>query len=488
MENKSACCRTLANLFHACMGKVLGPIASASETRLEMMSGDGVWRRCHPIFAIFIGDYPKQALVTCTFHGCYPKCLVPPGQLGEYKSFLLHTQRSMTRTYFLADGDRHQFYQACRKAGMKPIVHPFWATLPLADVFISITPDILHQMLQGMMKHLIHWLVGIFGPSTINVRCKSIPPNHKIGLFPKGITILSCVTGQEHKRICGFLLGLIVDLPVPGGLDSSHVVKAARALLDLLFLAQFQCHTSDTLSWLEGSLAAFYQNKVVFVDLGIWEDFNIPKLHGLVHYALSIHLFGTTDNYSTEQSERLHIDLAKNAYHATNHKDEYSQMTMWLERCEKIQQHNASIDWRQSYWQNIHTWTPIGPLHVCAQSIKIAQKPSSKAVPFTVIFWKYGTPLFQDALGNFIAGVNNPELRTHALHLRGGNTLLPFCTVCVYHNIKFMAANDAQVSGIIDAVHVWPEQKDKHRRIIPAQFDTVLIRGSGQGESLLHPH
>jgi len=44
MENKSACHCTLANLFHACMGKVLGLIASASETGLEMMSGDGVWR------------------------------------------------------------------------------------------------------------------------------------------------------------------------------------------------------------------------------------------------------------------------------------------------------------------------------------------------------------------------------------------------------------------------------------------------------------
>jgi len=252
------------------------------------------------------------------FHGHCPKCLVPPGQLGKYKSFLLCTQRSMTRTYFLADGDRHQFHQACCEAGMKPIVHPFWATLPLVDVFILIIPDILHQMLQGMMKHLIHWLVGIFGPSTINAQCKSIPPNHKIGLFPKGIMILSCVTGQEHKRICGFLLGLIVNLPVPGGLDSSCMVKAACTLLDLLFLAQFQCHTSDTLSWLEGSLAAFHQNKAVFVDLSIWEDFNIPKLHGLVHYALSIHLFGTTDNYNTEQSECLHINLAKNAYRATN--------------------------------------------------------------------------------------------------------------------------------------------------------------------------
>ena len=147
MKNKSAHHLTLANLFHACMGKVLGPIASASKTGLEMMSRDGVWCQYHPIFAIFIGDYPKQALVTCTFHGHCLKCLVPPGQLGKSKSFLLCTQRSMTRTYLLADGDRHQFHQACRKARMKPIVHPFWATLPLADIFILIIRDILHQML-----------------------------------------------------------------------------------------------------------------------------------------------------------------------------------------------------------------------------------------------------------------------------------------------------------------------------------------------------
>jgi hypothetical protein len=48
-------------------------------------------------------------------------------------------------------------------------------------------------------------------------------------------------------------------------------------------------------------------------------------------YALLIQLFGTTDNYNTEQSECLHIDFTKDTYRATNHKDEYSQMTKWLE-------------------------------------------------------------------------------------------------------------------------------------------------------------
>jgi len=284
MENKTGCRCTLANLFHSCMQKVLGPIGSVSKTGLEMMSGDGIWHRCHPIFAIFVGDYPKQALVTCTFNGQCPKCLVPCDQLGEYDSFPLHTQSSMIGIYRLADGDMRQFHQTCCEAGVKPVVNPFWASLPLGDIFVSITPDILHQMLQGMVKHLIQWLIGIFGPSVIDVRCKSIPPNHKILIFSKGITILSCVTGKEHKKICGFLLGLIIDLLVPGGMDSLHVVKAVCALLDFLFLAQFQSHTSDTLSWLEDSLVAFHNNKAIFVDLGIWEDFNIPKLHGLLHY------------------------------------------------------------------------------------------------------------------------------------------------------------------------------------------------------------
>ena len=209
---------------------------------------------------------------------------------------------------------------------------------------------------------------------------------------------------------------------------------------------------------------------------------DIPKLHSLLHYTLSIRLFGTTDNYNTEQSECLHIDLAKDTYHTTNHKDEYAQMTTWLECREKVQQHSASIDLRQNHWQNVWTWTLIGPLCVCAQSIKMAQTPSRKAVPFPDIFWKYSAPLFQDTLADFIAGVNNPGLGVRALRVRAANTLLPFRTVRVYHNIKFMARSDAQELEIVDAVHVWPEQKDSCGWIIPARFDTVLIQGSGQGK------
>lgn len=74
---------------------------------------------------------------------------------------------------------------------------------------------------------------------------------------------------------------------------------------------------------------------MIFVELGVRDDFNLPKLHSCAHYIMYIKLFGTTDNYNTEYTERLHIDLAKDAYRSINFKDEFPQMTLWLERKEK---------------------------------------------------------------------------------------------------------------------------------------------------------
>ena len=145
--NKTAQCRALANLFHACMGAILEPINYYGEMGVPMMSGNGVWWRCHPILAAFVGDYPEQALVTCTYNGRCSKCKVPRDQLGEYETFPSRVQSAAINTYHLADGDVRTFHCACKDAGLKPIYHPFWEKLPLADIFLSITPDILHQML-----------------------------------------------------------------------------------------------------------------------------------------------------------------------------------------------------------------------------------------------------------------------------------------------------------------------------------------------------
>lgn len=488
ISNKAARRRAQANLFHSCMRLLLAPISSVGETGIQMMSGDGIWRRCHPIFASFIGDYPEQTLVTCTYNGRCPKCQAPCDKLGEHNHFPPRDFDKAIDVYLLADDDGHVFHATCHEAGLKPVFHPFWESFPLVDIYISITPDILHQMLQGVMKHLIAWLTdpGTFGAAQINARCKSLPQNHHITSFPGGITNLSRVSGTEHKDMCRILIALIINLPLPDVQASPCVIKTARALLDFLYLAQFPSHTSETLDLLDDSLARFHENKSVFVDLKVREHFNIPKVHSLIHYRQSISLFGTTDNYNTEQTERLHIDFAKNAYRATNRKDAYPQMTTWLERHEKVDQHAIAIERRQdaSHHHNAprgHTTKPIGPPCMGTRNVKMAKRPTVRNTRFDDIVNKYGAVNILDALADFIAQVNYPGASTAALRAQSRNTVIPFSSVHVFHKIKFTCPSS---SDIVDTIHVRAERKEPNGRTVPSRFDTVLVRGRDSNSTI----
>ena len=306
-----------------------------------------------------------------------------------------------------------------------------------------------------------------------------MPPNHNVMHFTNGLP-QSRVSGHEHKKMCSILLGLVVDLPVPGGWDSTCLVCAVRTLLDFLFLAQYQCHTSETIDHMREALLEFHNNKAIFVDLGIRKHFNIPKIHSLNHYITSIHLFGTTDNYNTEQSERLHIDFAKNAYRATNHKDIYHQMTEWLQCHEKILIHDMVINQRQrdELGQLQTCWIPEPP-RVPTQSMKMALNPT-KSASFDVLAHHYGAVDFQDELADFIVYLNN-LISVSTTRKRAENMLLPFRSVPVYHKIKFTKIGHMPHIGqseITDTVHVRPEASSC-TQTIPARFDTVIVHQDG---------
>jgi hypothetical protein len=250
-------------------------------------------------------------------------------------------------------------------------------------------------------------------------------------------------------------------------------------------LAQLPSHTTETLLRLQESLESFHVNKAVFIELETREGFNIPKFHSMLHYSSSIVLFGTTDNYNTEQTERLHIDYTKNAFRASNRKDVYPQMTAWLKRRERVQQHGAYIARQQMADKHETLATvPLGPPRVCYGYLKMPQTPTLKAVSFRTLAGEYGAILFQDSLADFIARVNNPGATTASLRNHAHNTHIPFNGVSVYHRIKFTASSDHS-SEVMDSAQARPAGTDYRGRIIPARFDTVLVC---EGEHTPHPN
>ncbi|KAH9037406.1 hypothetical protein EDB83DRAFT_2648142 [Lactarius deliciosus] len=262
---------------------------------------------------------------------------------------------------------------------------------------------------------------------------------------------------------------------LPGIQSSARLTCAVRGLLDFFYLSQYPIQTTESLDALDMALRQFHEEKEVFIELGVQEHFNLPKLHSLAHYWRSITLFGSTNNYNTEQSEWLHIDFTKNAYRATNFKDKYKQMTTWLEQQEAMHQHNGLIELRKGI-----SAPPVQcPAHYSTLPSVLypflTMHPSEKGVTFENLSNRYGAVDFQDALADFIVQHNYPELSASASWRRADNTLIPFQRVSVFHKIKF-AHHDDPDKRTIDVIHIQPEGHDRHGLVNPRQFDMGLVK------------
>ena len=476
--------RMLANLYHSCLRRILEPLEEAGKHGVRMRRGDGIAHRCHPILACLPMDYPEQTLAAGIKNGLCPCFPIPRDEIGEGgDKYSVRELDEVLKALSKADGDPTEFKKACKEVEIKPTFHPFWEQLPYTHIFRSITPDILHQLYQGVIRHLVSWLKQCCGTTEIDARCQRLPPNHNTRLFMKGLSSLSRVTGKEHAQIASILLGLVIGIRLPDGLPSSRLLHAVRGLLDFLYLAQYPMHTTKTLKLLDDALKRFHDNKDMFVKLGIRDHFQIPKLHFLDHYVMFIELYGTTDNYNTEYTERLHIDLAKEAWDATNGKDEFPQMTLWLERQEKISRHVKYLDWRTRHRPDPPDRPNPGVLY--RRKLQMTKNPTRKRVHFQTLIDAYGAINFKDELARFIVEKREPHLRGAQLQWAMSNFRFHFNAVPVFHRIKYTSYDPYVVGGpkesVVDSIHVQPVRKDKRNRDVPARFDTAVIDdGTGQ--------
>ena len=131
LENKlnySSCQRRLSNLYHVCMAQIFSPLRHAREAGVLMTMGDGITYQIHPLLACFVGDYPEQVLTTATFTGECPICPIPYNQLGAYVHNMptgLQELELVLQALDSFNDDPTGFLQACKGAGVKPIVDPF---------------------------------------------------------------------------------------------------------------------------------------------------------------------------------------------------------------------------------------------------------------------------------------------------------------------------------------------------------------------------
>ncbi|KAL0568043.1 hypothetical protein V5O48_013944 [Marasmius crinis-equi] len=344
--SKKEHCARYSRLFHESMRFLLRPIAGVSKSGLEMVGGDGVVCRVHPIISCYVADYPEQCLVGCAKYGTCPKCQCSAEDLQDMTE---NPKRTQVWTIDVMDKARAstpnvpQYVKRCMNQEVSGYVYkPFWRDFWGTDVHMSLTPDVLHQLYQGVFKHLVIWCQEIMSEDELDRRVQCLPAAMGVRHFRKGWSALSQISGSEWKHMARILLACLIGSTMP-----SKAIRACRGILDFIYLAQYATHDEDTLAKMQASLDTWEENREAFVESGTRDDFNIPKFHSLVHYIDMIKLFGTTDNYNTEMFERLHIDFAKKGWRASNKRNEFPQMTTWLSRQENVAAFNRYI----AYWR-----------------------------------------------------------------------------------------------------------------------------------------
>ncbi|CCO36287.1 hypothetical protein BN14_10419 [Rhizoctonia solani AG-1 IB] len=458
-----------AKLFHESMRTILEPLEKAGKEGVEIECGDGFVRWCFPILAAYIADNPEQTLIAgCRRNRCY-RCTVARDERGELPPDLPsprnpgHTADALeaqalnhTNTLFVTEG-------------LKPYGKPFWADLPHTNIFTCLTPDILHQLHKGVFKeHLMNWCIKLVTRShgsaaPIDDRFKLMPRHTQLRHFISGVTKLKQSTANKHRQMQKVFIGVM------HGLVPDRALKAVIAVLDFIYYARLPVHTDTTLDLLDEALARFHSVKDVFIEYEIRTDFNVNKIHSMIHYSESIRQLGAADGYNTETPERLHIEFAKHAYLATNRRHFFGQMTVYLERRERVAKFDAYLRWAlPEYAEHLRTQKDVFE-EPTAPGWRLALTSPIPPVQLSILPCVYGIQDFEYYINEFFEDYF-PGLD---LTISSDDRLVVFPKAT-------QIINDAFVSDYVDCVYASPAKAS--RTSFGSKLDTVLIRKVKPGE------
>lgn len=323
-----------------------------SKRGFAILCADGYHRHCHPIIAGMMVDYEEQALITgvknlkhCTV------CQVRPGDRENLCKDSPIRSHKATKDQIRRQ-QRRDLGASAKMTGEMDVhlVSNFAWNHPFVNIHTTLMPDILHQLLKGVVEHLVEWVVALLedtvkvstrhagvnagvkrkrGNRTVanssfgiqlDERFREVPKFHDMKPFPH-YSKVSQWTGNEQKALVQQLITVVAPFLTARFPAAMH---CTRALMDFVVLAAYSSHDEDTLLYMTEALKRVDMLKSVFknsrpIDKSTGKPhFNIPKLHAMTHYVQFIRLYGSAQGYDTSYSEALHKVLVKEFFARTN--------------------------------------------------------------------------------------------------------------------------------------------------------------------------
>ena len=219
---------------------------------------------------------------------------------------------------------------------------PFWQNWTLPDGTVAepsqfLTPKPLHHWHKQFWDHDAKWCICAVGSKELDFRFSILQPCVSFQHFKVSISSLRQVTGRDHRNVQGYIVPIIADTV------SKEFLLCIWALSNFHYLAQSRSIDNHTLTKISITLSLFHQKKQAILDAGARvgtgnkpiNNFFIPKLEFLHSVVASTCWSSVPIQWSTDPTERAHIDVVKTPSENTNNGQYGPQICRHLDRDER---------------------------------------------------------------------------------------------------------------------------------------------------------
>jgi hypothetical protein len=114
------------------------------------------------------------------------------------------------------------------------------------------------------------------------------------------------------------------------------MVRAVSAFTEFCYLARRSQIDETTLVLIDAAIERFHREREIFIEVGVREDFSLPRQHSLVHYSSLIRLFGAPNGICSSITESKHIQAVKDPWRRSSRNQPLGQMLLTNQRLDKL--------------------------------------------------------------------------------------------------------------------------------------------------------
>ncbi|KAH9040802.1 hypothetical protein EDB85DRAFT_2072152 [Lactarius pseudohatsudake] len=329
-------------LYHSSISAILESLRPAMTTPVVRRCPDGHYRCVVFDIGPFIADYPEQIMLAGVVQGWYAPIRSPCRCTAHARNLDgAGGRRTRVLTDLLVSSSSFSSDELWDTYGIDDDI-VFTNDFPRADIYESLSPDLLHQIIKGSFKdHLVKWICkyieAIYTKSRadeilddIDRRIAMTPPFPGLRRFKHGRRFKQW-TGDDSKALMKVYIPAIAEYVPP------QLVQCLSAFLDFCYLVRRSEIGESDLSAIGKALRTFHATREIFRTSGVRpKGFNLPRQHSMVHYVHLIQEFGAPNGLCSSITESQHITAVKKPWRRSNRYEPLGQILLTNQRLDKL--------------------------------------------------------------------------------------------------------------------------------------------------------